>query len=91
MLPVTGNVTGKTTDVPVASEKDITVNELPSAKEKEIGFQKGSQIEVSNFILLCFLSIYLCVLVILICCLVIYGRCLLMRLATEEFGFMLQF
>ncbi|XP_078155791.1 G2484-1 protein isoform X2 [Carex rostrata] len=37
---------GKATDVPVASEKDFTVNELPSAKEKEIGFQKGSQIEV---------------------------------------------
>lgn len=88
MLPVTGKTTG---DVPVASEKDITVNELPSAKEKEIGFQKGSQIEVSNFILLCLLSIYLFMLLILICCLVMCGRCLLMRPATEEFGFMLQF
>ncbi|KAJ3689873.1 hypothetical protein LUZ61_019037 [Rhynchospora tenuis] len=38
---------GKTTgDGPVAAEKDIARNEMPLAKEKEIGFQKGSQIEV---------------------------------------------
>jgi hypothetical protein len=55
-LAVTGKSSG---DVAVSADKDITGNEVPSAKDKEIGFLKGSQIEVCSSILIYFSFSYI--------------------------------
>jgi hypothetical protein len=65
---VTGKLSG---DVVVAADKNIAGNEVPSAKDKEIGFLKGSQIEVSSFILIYFSFPY-----ILSCLLMCFLHCM---------------